>query len=167
MIGSRWYTVTVLLAGVMTAAAFAQGPGPGGRGRGPGGPGGPGLFGGPGGLPLRQLNLTDAQQQLIQNIAQQYRDQNQKLAGQLREAMEAQRKAVETIPLNEALIRTAAQAVGDAQAELAVQQARMHSEVFAALTPAQQEQAKKLQADREARFSQQRERREQRREQQQ
>ena len=39
------------------------------------------------------------------------------------------------------------QALVEAQTELAIQQARMQSEIFALLTPAQQEQAKKLQAE--------------------
>jgi Spy/CpxP family protein refolding chaperone len=167
MIRLRWYVLAALVTVSLAGVAFAQGPGPGRGGR--GGPGGPGFQGGPGfvGLPLRELNLTDAQQQLVRNITQQYREQNQKLADQVRQAMEAQRKAMETIPINEGMIRSAAQALGDAQTEMAVQQARMFGEIFGVLTPVQQEQAKKLLADREARISQRRERSEQRRPQQQ
>ena len=57
--------LTSLLAG---GAVHAQGPGPGGR-RGPGGPGG---FGPGGGLPLRALNLSDAQQEQVRTLTQQY-----------------------------------------------------------------------------------------------
>jgi Spy/CpxP family protein refolding chaperone len=85
---------------------------------------------------------------------QQYRDQNRQAAEQLRTAMDAQRKAVQARPLNEGLIRSTTQALAEAQAEMAVQQARMQSEIFALLTPAQQEQLKKLQAAREARSPQ-------------
>jgi len=63
------------------------------------------------------------------------------------------------------LIRSSTQAMVEAQTELAIQQARMQSEIFALLTPAQQEQAKKLQAEREARMQQRRERVDQRRQQ--
>src|SRR5687767_8148446 len=58
--------VVALLA---TGIAFAQGPrgGPGGRGRGDGfGPGGLGI-------PLRQLNLTEAQRTQIEQIREQHR----------------------------------------------------------------------------------------------
>jgi Spy/CpxP family protein refolding chaperone len=152
--------VTALLAG---GVAAAQGPGAGRRGGpggfggpGPGGRGGPGL---PGGLPLQALNLTDAQQDQIKQLTQQFRDQNQSVGEQLRAAMEAQRAAVEKMPVDEGLIRSTTQALVDAQTEMAIQQARLQSEIFALLTPAQQEQLQKLKAEREARFEQQRQQR--------
>jgi Spy/CpxP family protein refolding chaperone len=160
-----WRTITVVAAlgaALAGGVAAAQGPGRGRGGPGFGGPGGPGFPGGPGGLPLRELNLTDSQQELIRNITQQYREQNQKLAADLRSAADAQRKAVEALPVNEGQIRTTMQALAEVQTEMALQQARMHAEIFGVLTPAQQEQARKLQAEREARFAQQRQRREQR-----
>jgi periplasmic protein CpxP/Spy len=159
----RALTITaVLIALVAGGAAFAQGQGPGRRG--PGGIGGRGGFGGPGGgLPVRELNLSDTQQQQMRDVAQQYREQSRAAAEQLRTAMEAQRKAVQTLPVNEGLIRSTTQALAEAQTEAAIQQARMQSEIFALLTPAQQEQARKLQAERETRLQQQRQRTEQRR----
>ena len=68
--------------------------------------------------------------------------------------MDAQRKAVETQPVNEGLIRSTTQALADAQTEMAIQQARMQGEIFTLLTPAQQEQLKKLRAARETRAQQ-------------
>jgi Spy/CpxP family protein refolding chaperone len=154
--------VTAVVAALVVAgAAFAQGPGPGRRGAdvfGRGGPGGPGGFGRLGGLPLRALNLTETQQQQVRDVVEQYGEQNRQAAEQLRTAMEAQRKAVEVVPVNEGLIRSTTQAIVEAQTELAVQRARMNGEIFALLTATQQEQLKKLQAEREARV-QQRERR--------
>jgi len=152
--------VTALLAG---GVAAAQGPGAGRRG-GPGGFGGPGPGGrggpgGPGGLPLQALNLTDAQQDQVKQLTQQFRDQNQSVGEQLRAAMEAQRAAVEKMPVDEGLIRSTTQALVDAQTEMAIQQARLQSEIFALLTPAQQDQLQKLKAEREARFEQQRQQR--------
>jgi Spy/CpxP family protein refolding chaperone len=163
----RSFIVTAVFAALVAAgAAYAQGPGFGRGGRGPDGFGGPGGRGGPGaalgGLPLRQLNLSETQQQQIRDVAQQYREQNQQAAEQLRTAMEAQRKAVDALPVNEGLIRSTTQALVEAQTELAIQRARMQSEIFALLTPAQQEQAKTLQADRDTRAQQMRERRGQR-----
>ena len=148
----RSLTVTAVVAALLAGGvAAAQGPGRGPRGgpggfRGPGGPAGLGVE-----LPLRQLNLTDQQQQLVRDIGQQYRDQNQKLAERMREATTAHRAAVEKLPVDEGLIRNTMQALADVQTELAIQQARMHAEIFAILTPAQQEQAKKLQAERQNR----------------
>ena len=164
----RALTLTAILAGLLAGGvAFAQGPGPGRRGpggfggfRGPG-PGGPG---GPGGLPLQALNLTDTQRDQIRQLTQQYRQQNQNVGEQLRTAMEAQRKAVETMPVDEGLIRSATQALVEAQTEMAIQQARLQSEIFALLTPDQQAEARKLQAERNQRVQQrgqQRQRRQQ------
>ena len=103
---------------------------------------------------MRELNLSETQQQQVRDVMQLYREQNRTAAEQLRTATEAQRKAVETLPVNEGLIRSTTLALVEAQTELAIQRARMHSEIFMLLTPAQQEQAKKLQAEREARMQQ-------------
>jgi len=144
----RSFTLTAVLAGMLAVGVAAQGPGPGGRG---GRGGGPGFPGGPDGLPLRELNLSETQQQQVRDVAQQYRDQNRQIAEQLRTAMDAQRKAIETLPVNEGLIRSTTQALAEAQTDMAIQQARMQSEMFMLLTPAQQDQLKKLRAERESR----------------
>ena len=144
----RTLTLTALLTGVLAAGVYAQGSGPGGPGRrGPGGPGGPGGVG----LPLRALNLSDAQEQQIKALTQQYREQNRGTGEKLRAALDARRKAVATVPVNEQLIRSTSADLADAQTEMALQQARLHSELFALLTPEQQAQAKKLQAERATR----------------
>jgi Spy/CpxP family protein refolding chaperone len=156
---SRAFILVAVFAAMAAAgAAYAQGPGFGRGGRGADGFGGPGGPGGFGWLPLRQLSLSETQQQQIRDVAEQYRQQNQQPAEQLRAATDARRKAIEAMPVNEGLIRSTTQALVEAQTELAVQQARMRSEIFALLTATQQEQLKKLQADRESRI-QQRERR--------
>jgi periplasmic protein CpxP/Spy len=156
----RALTLTTVLAGLLAGGvAFAQDPGAGRRG-GPDGfgrPGGPGRGGpgGPGGLPLQALNLTEAQQDQVKQLVQQYRAQNPNVGEQLRSAMDAQRKAVETIPVDEGLIRSTTQALVEAQTEMAIQQARLQGEIFALLTPDQQAQARKLQAERNQRAQQQ------------
>ena len=106
------------------------------------------------GLPLRALNLTDAQQQQIRTLTQQNRQQNRAAFDRLRTAMEAQRKAVAAIPANEALIRSTTQDPVEAQTEVAIQQARLQTEIFGLLTPEQQAEAKKLQTERENRLQQ-------------
>ena len=152
--------IAALLAG--GATAFAQGQGPGPRRGGPGGPEGRGAFGRLGGpgidLPLRDLNLTDAQQQQIKAIRDRHRDESQQLGERLRTALEEQRKAVETEPVNDSLIRQATQQLSDVEADVAVAQAHVRSEVLAVLTADQKAQLKKMQADRQAQTRQLRQR---------
>jgi periplasmic protein CpxP/Spy len=149
---NRFHSLTAgaLVAGLLvTGVAFAQGPRRGG-------PGGLGL-GGPGGRPggqalaLGALNLTDAQQQQIREIREQERDAMRQIDERLRQAHDAQRDAIQTIPVNEGLIRSASQALADVQAEAAIQQANIYSRIWAVLTPAQQTQAKTVRDRREAR----------------
>ena len=144
----RSLTVAAVLAAVLAGgAAFAQGPGGrGGRGAGGFGPGA--------GLPLRALNLTDAQQEQVRTLTQQFRTQNREAGERLRAALETQRKAVEAIPVNEELIRSTTRDLAEAQAEVAIQRARLQAEIFGLLTPEQQAEAKKLQAQRAARAQQ-------------
>lgn len=152
----RYLVAGALVAGVLAGGAvFAQGPrggGPLGGGRGPGGPA----------LALRGLNLTDTQQQQVRDIRARHREEGQKIAERVRAAMEAQRKAVEAVPLNEGVIRATTQALAEAQTDAAIQQATIFNEVWAVLTPEQQAQARKRQAERDARMQQRSERREQR-----
>jgi Spy/CpxP family protein refolding chaperone len=157
----RTLTLTAVLAGLLAGVvAFAQAPGAGRRG-GPGGFGGPGGPGGPG-LPLQALDLSETQRDQIKQLMQQSRQQNQNVGEQLRTAMEAQRKAVETIPVDEGTIRSTTQALVEAQTEMAIQHARLQSEIFALLTPDQQAQVRKVQAERNQRSQQPRQRVEQR-----
>ena len=93
-IGIAGAVLTALLAG--GAAMYAQAPDRGARGRGPGGfgPGGP-----PVGMALRELNLSDAQQEQVRQLMMQYREQvralNDRLNGDIRALLtpEQQQKA--------------------------------------------------------------------------
>jgi Spy/CpxP family protein refolding chaperone len=143
--------VALLVGGLVYGQATQFGPG---RGRGPGGfaPG----------LPLQELNLTDAQQQQVRQLMEQFRVDTRTLVEQVRKGEEARRDAVEAIPVDEGRIRSAMQQLAEAQADLAVRQARLHSEIFGLLTPDQQQQAQKLRAEREARLKQRQDRLQQR-----
>ena len=160
MKGLRSLTIGVLVAGLLAGgAAYAQGPGPGGpRGRmGAGGPGGD--------LPLRALNLTDAQRQQVRDVGARHRSNLQAAGQQLRQAAAAQRAAVETLPVDENAIRVATESLATAQATMAIEQAHVRSEIFSILTPEQQDKVQQLKAAREARMKNRQERLQQKRQQ--
>ncbi|NOT25675.1 MAG: periplasmic heavy metal sensor [Acidobacteria bacterium] len=144
-----------LLVAAGSAMVLAQGPGP----RGPRG-GGPGFRGG---LPLRELSLTDTQRTQVQQLVQKHREGTRALMESAMKARQAQQQAIEAVPTNESAIRSAAAAVADVEADLAVQQAQLQNEIFNLLTPEQQQQLQKVRADREARMKQRAQQRPQRR----
>ena len=137
----------VAMIGLCTVgAAQAQGPGPrgdgDGRGRGPGGRGGAMT------LPVRELGLTSAQREQVEQIRTANREAVQSAQKAVREAEHAQRTAVQTVPLNESLVRSTTQSLALAQTDLAVQEARMFNDIWQLLTPEQQGKLRTLQADR-------------------
>lgn len=136
---------TVVAALLASGAVQAQGP----RAGGPGGPGRGGRDGG--GLPLRGLNLTDAQQQQIRDIRQQDADGARELRDRLLAAQNAQRDAIERVPVNEGLIRQTTQALADVEAEAAIRRAHVFSQVWNVLTKEQQAQVTARRVERESR----------------
>ena len=155
----RVLTIAALTATLVgSGAAYAQGSGPGGfRGRGPGGPGGP-----DGDMPLRKLDLTEAQQQQARQLMQQHRQQTRTLMERLHKAHAAQFQATEALPVNEAAIRATTQELVEAETELAVQRARLQSDIRGLLTPEQQQKLQQLRADRQAHVKQRRQQMQQR-----
>lgn len=133
--------IALLAAGVVT---FAQGPrrGPGERGFGPRGLGN---------IPLRQLNLTDAQRTQLQQIREQHRADLEAAMRKLAAARQAQRAAIESVPVDEAKITSLTQDLTPAEVEVAIQTARLNADVWNVLTDAQKAQVTKLRADRQAR----------------
>jgi Spy/CpxP family protein refolding chaperone len=152
----------IMLAAVMSIGSLAEAQGPRAGGPGAGRKGFIGR-GATGGLPLASLNLTQAQQDLIGDIRERQRDELRQVEAKVREAHAAQQKALDAIPLDEAAIRRTTLALAEVQAEVAVHQARVRNEIFAALTAEQQATVRKALAEREqrlqARQSQMRERR--------
>ncbi len=139
--------------------------------RGPGGPGGPGGpfgLGGPGGFGrggfggplaiLRQLELTDEQRASVRQVMESHRADLQGLAERMRLAHKAQDAAVTAAQFDEQAVRGTSAELAAVMADGAVLHARLHSEVFAVLTPEQQAKAAELKAQREARVDQVRER---------
>jgi len=157
----RKIVVTAGLVALMAGGAvalLAQGQGRGtGPGR-PGGPGGPGERGFAAGFALGQLDLSDAQKQQVRAIMQRHREQSRATMERVQEAMQAQRTAINAVPVNEAAVRQASAALAAVQADAAVEQARLHADIFSILTVEQQEKAKQLEAQARARGQERRQR---------
>ena len=143
-----------LIAGVVAivmlaaGAAVAQGP----RGGGPGGRSG--MMGRGGGLPLAALNLTQPQQDVIRDLRERNREAVSKFEQRLRDAQIAHRNALNTIPANEASIRAATLALAEVQADIAIEQARLQTEIWNLLTPEQQKEAQQIRDQQSERRSQ-------------
>ena len=156
MIRFRSVTAGVLTVCLLASgAAFAQSGTPDA-----GGPGGRGVFRGPGGagLPLAQLNLTDSQRQQIRDLSQKHQQSAAQVQERLRAAMNARRTAMETLPVNEGAIRATTADLVAAETEAAILRAHFRAEIVGLLTPEQQDQLKKIQAQRAERAPTRRER---------
>ena len=144
MVWFRSVTTGVVVAGLVAGTvAFAQGPrgGPGGRGRGEFGPGGLGI-------PVRQLNLTEAQQTQMQQIREQHRDEIESARTKLAAARQSQRAAIESVPADEAKITSLTQDMTQAEVDVAIQTARLNTAIWGVLTAVQREQLTKLRGER-------------------
>jgi Spy/CpxP family protein refolding chaperone len=152
----RSLTAGIAVVGLLATGivAFAQGPrgGPGGRGRGDGF--GPGALG----IPLRQLNLTEAQRAQLEQIREQHRADMDSAMKRLATARQAQRAAIESVPADEAKITSLTQDLTPAEVDVAIQSARLNTAVWGVLTEAQRAEVTKLRADRQARVGDRRER---------
>jgi Spy/CpxP family protein refolding chaperone len=137
------FGAVVAMAGLLAAGvAQAQGPGPrgDGQGRGRGGPSrGAAMM-----LPLRDLALSDAQREQVEQLRAANRDEVQAAQARVREAEAAQRAAIQTVPLDESLVRSTTQALALAQTDLAIQEARMYNDVWQLLTPEQQSKLREV-----------------------
>lgn len=160
--------------GVTLAAAREQGPqgpggfvgqrGPGGRGmRDPGGPGGPGGI-----IPgLRGLDLTETQREQVRATLESHKAEFEAQGTKAQAARKALNEAITAETFDEGAIRQKAADAALVEADGAVLRAKVHSEVWALLTPEQQAKAKTLRAEMDARRGQMRQRVEQRRNQRQ
>lgn len=168
-----WMRTTIVAVGVAGAlaagAVAAQQPdgqnAPQARMRrpGPGGPAGPLFERHPGVmLPLAQLDLTEAQREQVRGVLQSHREEMQATHEKLRAAAKAKDDAVKAVPFDEGTIRQRAAELAEIDSDAAVLHARLHSEVFALLTPEQQAKARAIEAEREKRMAEMRQRTRQR-----
>ena len=135
----------------LTAAADAQpgrgGPGAGGPGfRGPGGPGAAmgDLLAVHPDLPLRALNLTDAQREQVRAILDSHRAEAQSLRQRAGAAHQALRAATTSATVDEAAITQQSQAFGGLIAEAAVLRARVRGRPSGANGAAPPEEVRSL-----------------------
>lgn len=149
-----------LLAGTGAAMMAAQEQGPGGPGGMVGRRGGPGGPGGQGGIVpgLRGLDLTDAQREQVKATMAAHMATFEAQRDKLRAAHKALNDAVTAGTFDEATVRQKAADLAVIDADAAVLRAKVHSEVWALLTPEQQAKAKALQTARPERAGQMRER---------
>jgi Spy/CpxP family protein refolding chaperone len=146
-------------SGGQDPAVQGGGRGQGMMGRGMMGPGGPGMRGGPGGgpggmfgLPLRALELTDAQREQAKAIMESHREEQKAVREKMMTARKALHEAIAADAFNESAVREAAAQIGAAEGDAAVLQAKIHGEVIAILTPEQVKKAKALRAEMENRM---------------
>ena len=148
---------------LLTAPLVAQGPdghGRGLRGRGQ-------MRMGMEGLPLRGLDLTDAQREQVRGIMSARQADFKAIGDRLKTAHEARRQAVTRVPVDENEIRARVSEASAVEADFAILRARIHEQVYQVLTPEQQAKARTLQAERQKRRSERAEQFKQRRQQKQ
>lgn len=178
------FAAAAVLAVGATVAIHAREQGPGGFGpgggfgrRGPGGPGmgGPGGLGGPMGMlpALRALDLSDAQREQVKGIMDAHKAEFEAQFQKIGPAQKALQDTITAETLDETAIRQRASELAAVEADGAVLRAKVHAQVWALLTPEQQQKARDVKAQMEqrrtqarARFDQRRQQREQRRQQQ-
>jgi protein CpxP len=150
------------VSGLALTPIFAQdGPPAGGPQMRRAGPGGPG-FGGPGpggplgdiGVPLRALDLTDAQREQVRGVMQAHQAAFKEIGDRMRTARQALDAAVTGDTLDETAVRAKSADVAAVEADAAVLRARVHQEVFSLLTSEQQTKARELRAQAAERMKQ-------------
>jgi len=92
----------------------------------------------------KKLNLTEAQKEQVKAILASEREKTEPLRQQLAENRENLRKAIHAQPFDEATVRALAAKQNDTRVELVVSRARARSQIYALLSPEQQESAGKL-----------------------
>jgi protein CpxP len=103
------------------------------------------------GFALRQLDLTDDQREQIRSIREQNRESARAVGQKVMAARKGLRDAAAAETIDEAAIREAANVLATAEAEAAINHARIHAQVWKVLTPEQQAKAKELREQRRAR----------------
>ena len=101
-------------------------------------------------LPLRQLDLTDAQRQEVRAIFDQNQSMLRATGEQLGRAKQALHEVVTSDWVNESEIRARAETLGLAEGEAAVVRADLYVQLWRILTPAQQARVQEIEAEMKA-----------------
>jgi protein CpxP len=101
-----------------------------------------------GGLPLRELNLTEAQREQVRVIVEQQAAQTRAIGERAAAAREALHAATTSASFDEGLVRARAAELAAVEADMAVARARIFADVFQILTPEQQAKAKEVSGSR-------------------
>ncbi len=141
------------LAMAQDEQARRRGPGPGIGGLPPGGPGGPGMRGGPM-MGLRGLDLTEAQQGQVKSIMDTHQTEFRAVNKKIGEARQAMRALLDADQIDESAIRARSAEAAAAEADATILQAKMRQEVFGILTAEQLQKAKENKGPRQRRGQQ-------------
>lgn len=93
----------------------------------------------------QQLGLTDAQQQQIKSIMETEKPKMQPLMQQLKQERQQMNMLTDSGNFDEAAVRAAASKQAQTETDLAVERARVKSQIFAVLTPDQRTKAQEMQ----------------------
>ncbi len=141
---TKWITLATILAVALwggAAMSYAQGPGPDGPGWG----GGPHMRG-PMGHMLRDLNLTDAQQQQVKSLMQANRANMHTLMQQMEQNRLAMLQATSNGAYDQAKIQALATQQAQLESQMMVQHQALEHQIYTQV----------LTADQQAKFNQQR-----------
>lgn len=92
------------------------------------------------------LDLTEKQQQQIKDLTEKQRQDRQSMRAQMQASRDEIRAYKQGKEFNEDEFRAKAQKLADVKVEMMVQQTKSRQEIFAVLTPEQQQKAEKLRA---------------------
>jgi Spy/CpxP family protein refolding chaperone len=92
----------------------------------------------------QQLGLTDAQQQQIKSILQAEKPKMQPLMQELKQERQQMNSLTDSGNFDEAAVRAAASKQAQTETDLAVERARVKSQIFAVLTPDQRTKAQEM-----------------------
>jgi protein CpxP len=101
-----------------------------------------------GGLPLRELNLTEAQREQVRAIVEPQQAETRAIGERAMAARDALHAATMSASFDEGLVRARAAELAAVEADMAVARARVFADVFQILTPEQQAKAKELSGSR-------------------
>jgi Spy/CpxP family protein refolding chaperone len=101
--------------------------------------------------PIMRLDLSDAQREQVKGIVDSHRDEQRAIAERARAAHDALEAAVTADQFDEGTVRARSAEAASVDADIAVAQARLRTEVLQILTADQRAQLKKLETDLRAR----------------